>query len=289
MTVENALDIDLLRTFVAVADSHGFAAAGARLGLTQSAVSQKMQRLESQLGLSLFAREGRRKQLTTQGRQLLGYARQLLSLNDETLRALRDDGSSGLLRIGSPPDVDDTILPAVLGHITRSAPNLRVEIHVGRSPHLMAALNRGDLDLAISTRTDPALEGIPLRTSQTVWLCSSQFRYDRRAPVPLVLADEPSIFRRLALQALDEHQVKWHQTYLAPSLVGIKAAVRAGLGITARTTEVLAPDMRTLGEHEGLPRLPDVTYFLWIRRRSINEAAKTAFEMLKGVLERQAI
>ncbi len=69
------LDLDLLRTFVAVADLNTFAAAAAAVCRTQSAVSQQMQRLEQLVGKELFARHGRNKLLTEHGIQLLGYAR----------------------------------------------------------------------------------------------------------------------------------------------------------------------------------------------------------------------
>lgn len=61
------LDLDLLRTFVAVADLNTFAAAAAAVCRTQSAVSQQMQRLEQLVGKELFARHGRNKLLTEQG------------------------------------------------------------------------------------------------------------------------------------------------------------------------------------------------------------------------------
>ena len=79
------LDLDLLRTFVAVADLSTFAAAAAAVCRTQSAVSQQMQRLEQLVGKELFARHGRNKLLTEQGIQLLSYARKILRFNDEAL------------------------------------------------------------------------------------------------------------------------------------------------------------------------------------------------------------
>lgn len=77
------LELDLLRTFVAVADGSTFAAAAESVCRTQSAVSQQMQRLESLIGKELFARQGRNKTLTEAGTQLLNYARRILRINDE--------------------------------------------------------------------------------------------------------------------------------------------------------------------------------------------------------------
>jgi len=280
------LDLDLLRTLVAIDDHETFSAAATELGRTQSAITQQMQRLEEQLGLGLFEKQGRNKLLSRHGTKLLEYARQLLALNDEALRVLREGDLTGSLRIGAPHDVADTMLPALLSHIARASPALRLEIHVGRSPFLMESLRRGEIDLTVSTREDPALDGIVLRTSPTIWVCAADFVYERGTPVPLILADEPSLFRKLALDALKDGGVPWRAAYLAPSLIGIKAAIRAGLGVTARSIDLLGADMRVLGEKDGLPRLPDVSYYLWARPNAVNAVARQVFLMLKATLQR---
>lgn len=275
------LDLELLRTFLALAEHGTFARAGARTGRSQAAVSQQMQRLETCVGVALFEREGRTKQLTAQGRQLLRYARDMLNLNDEAIRALTDSGLSGSLRIGSPQDVADTILPPLLAHIARSAPRLRLDIHIGRSPSLMESLQKGEIDMTISTRENAEFEGIALRTSPSHWISAANFVLSAHQPLPLILIDEPSIFRRIALETLEQHHIEWRQAYGASSLIGAKAAVRAGLGITARGMEMLDTDMRVLGEKDGLPKLPDVTYHLWIRRHAANPVVREAYELIK--------
>jgi len=281
-TMSTTLDLELLRTFVAVVDHHSFAEAGARLSRTQSSVTQHMQRLEQQIGVSLFQKQGRQKQLTEPGRQLLRHARQMLSLNDDALNSLRESSLSGVLRIGSPHDIADTILPPILSHIARSAPKLRLEIDVGRSPFLMDDLHRGKVDMVISTREDSGLEGFALRTSPVWWICSAQYIHVPGEPIPLILVDEPSIYRRYAIEALERANIPWRQAYLASNLIGIKAATRAGLGVTARSMEMLGPDMRVLGEADGLPRMPDVTYHLWIRPNTVNPLARRAYELIRG-------
>jgi DNA-binding transcriptional LysR family regulator len=282
MSTSSTLDLELLRTFLAVVDHHSFAEAGAQLARTQSSVTQHMQRLEQLVGVSLFEKRGRQKQLTEAGLQLLRNARQMLLLNDEALNGLRESTLSGVLRIGSPHDIADTILPPMLSHIARSAPRLRLEIDVGRSPFLMEDLHRGKIDMVISTRQDASLEGFALRTSPVWWICSAQYIHNPGEPLPLILVDEPSIYRRYALEALERANIPWRQAYLASNLIGIKAATRAGLGVTARSMEMLGPDMRVLGETDGLPRLPDVTYHLWIRPNTVNPMVRRAYELIRS-------
>ena len=138
--------------------------------------------------------------------------------------------------------------------------------------------------MTVSNRNDPTLEGVVLRTSPTVWLCSSRYVHDRSKPVPLILVEGPSVFHRLAREALDDACIRWSPSYTASSLIGIKAALRAGLGVTARGIEMVGSDMRMLGVNDGLPRLPDVVYHLFIRKNVINPVTRKVFEMLKSNL-----
>lgn len=283
----NNLDLDLLRTLVTIEKTNTFSGAATALFKTQSAITQQMQRLESQIGCALFQKKGRRRILTAQGQQLADYGRRLLAINDEALRSIGRKQMEGQIRLGAPLDVADTILPPVLTHIARHAPRVRMEIRVDRSPFLMEALESGDIDLTISTRKNPGLTGFALRTSPTAWICAADYVYNKRAPLPLILADEPSIFRKLALEALENTRLTWHINYLAPTLVGIKAAVRAGLGVTARSVEFLGADMRVLGEADGLPPLPPMTYMLWARGDTISPLTIAIYDMLKAHFEQK--
>ena len=281
----NNLDLGLLRTLVTVEKTNTFSGAAAVLFKTQSAISQQMQRLESQIGYPLFEKRGRHRELTAQGKQLAMYARRLLAINEEVLRTLGQQQEEGHILFGATLDVADTILPIVLTHIARHAPKVKLDIQVDRSPALMDLLASGDIDMTISTRDAPGLSSFVVRTSPTVWICAADFPFSRGATLPLILADEPSIFRRLALTALAQSQTQWRINYLAPSLAGIKAAVRAGLGVTARSVEFLGPDMRVLAESEGLPALPLVTYRLLTRKDTINPLVLHIFEMLRTQFE----
>lgn len=280
----NTLDLELLRSLVAIEELGSFAAAAVHLGKTQSAVTQQMQRLEDLIGHPLFDRQGRNKRLTPRGHKLLDYARHLLAINDEAMRSLQQGHLEGVLRIGAPHDVADTMLPPLLAQVARASPLLQLDIHVGRSPFLMESLKRGEIDMTVSNRNDALLDGVILRTSPTVWLCSSSYVHDRSKPLPLILADGPSLFRRLAVDALDGAGIRWSPSYTSSSLIGIKAALRAGLGVTARGVELVGSDLRVLGENDGLPRLPDVAYHLFIRKNVINPLTLKVFEMLKANL-----
>lgn len=275
------LDLELLRTFVRLASSNTFAKAGQQLGRSQSAITQQMQRLEQKVGHPLFQKNGRTKQLTEQGQRLLRYAQDMLALNDDALRAMSTLDEGELMRIGSPHDIADSLLAQLLTQIQRFMPRIRLDIAIDRSPRLIEALHRGELDMTLSTREDRQLKSFIVRKLPTLWLCASHFVYPAQQPLPLVLGDEPSIFRRFAIEALESQRIPWRLAHTASSPVGVKSAVRAGLGITARSIELLGSDVRILGPNEGLPTLPEISYHLCMRPGNINPLASQIFDQLK--------
>ncbi|AIJ46048.1 LysR substrate-binding domain-containing protein [Comamonas testosteroni] len=278
----DTLDLDQLRTLATIARQQSFAAAAVQLGCTQSAITQQMQRLEDKVGHTLFEKQGRQKRLTEHGQRLLGYAQRMLAIHDEAISSLRHHHLEGLVRIGAPHDVADTMLPPVLKEIALKFPGVQIDIHMERSPFLMESLKQGELDLVISNRDDTTFESFALRSSPTVWLCGANYVHDPGKPVPLVLASGPSIFRRLACDALDAADIGWTPRHTCTSLVGIRAALRADLGVTARGVEQLDPGLRVLGSGDGMPPLPDLVYKLYIRSHVVNPITRQVFENLKA-------
>jgi DNA-binding transcriptional LysR family regulator len=276
------LDIELLRTFVAIVERGSFAAGAQTVLRTQSAVTQQMQRLELQIGKRLFSRTGRSKQLTADGLKVLDYARRLLALNDEACVALSGTALSGEVRLGAPHDITDTILPNLLAHFSAQFPDMKIAIHVGRSPHLLQALRQGEIDMTVASSDAPELRALTLRTSPIVWMCAASFQYDATQPLPLIVAADSSYFRRIAIEHLERAGIPWRITYTSPTVVGVRAAVRAGLGVTARTVEMLGNDLRVLGDGSALPRMPDVNFRLYMSSNSSNALARRLFDSLEN-------
>lgn len=88
------LDLDALRSFVTGMECGSFAQAALRLSRSTSAVSAQLKKLESQCGTALVTKQGLHLVLTAEGEKLMSYARRLLALNDETLRALQGCGAA---------------------------------------------------------------------------------------------------------------------------------------------------------------------------------------------------
>lgn len=276
------LDLDLLRTFVAVADLNTFAAAAAAVCRTQSAVSQQMQRLEQLVGKELFARHGRNKLLTEHGIQLLGYARKILRFNDEACMSLMFSNLQGVLTLGASDESADTILPFLLNRISSVYPKLALDVSVKRNAFMVEMLNEHKVDLVVTTHRPGQFDCLTLRTSPTHWYCAAEYVMQKGEPVPLVLLDDPSPFRDMVLTALNEANIPWRLAYVASTLPAVRAAVKAGLGVTARPVEMMSPDLRVLGKSDGLPALPDTEYLLCRNSSSHNELAKVVFEAMEN-------
>ena len=276
------LDLDLLRTFVAGADLNTFAAAAAAVCRTQSAVSQQMQRLEQLVGKELFARHGRNKLLTEHGIQLLGYARKILRFNDEACMSLMFSNLQGVLTLGASDESADTILPFLLNRISSVYPKLALDVSVKRNAFMVEMLKENEVDLVVTTHRPGQFDSLTLRTSPTHWYCAAEYVLQKGEPIPLVLLDDPSPFRDMVLAALNEAGIPWRLAYVASTLPAVRAAVKAGLGVTARPVEMMSPDLRVLGQSEGLPSLPDTEYLLCHNAASNNELAKVVFEAMEN-------
>jgi DNA-binding transcriptional LysR family regulator len=141
-----------LRTFVAIADHGGVARAAARLNMTQSAASRQIGALETELGVLLFDRVGRRVQLTSEGEDLLRRSRRLLEDADslgERARALKT-GQTGVLRVGATPQVIENLLADFLTYYRRRHPGVEVHLVEDGGVHLHGRLERGDVQLTIA-------------------------------------------------------------------------------------------------------------------------------------------
>lgn len=249
-----SIDSELLRSFVAIADYGSFTRAANAVNRTQSAVSMQMKRLEEDVLRSpLFVRDGRNIQLTGEGQLLLGYARRILKLQGEVFTTLRQPHMVGSVRIGTPDDYVMRFLPGILARFSQSFPLVQVEVHCEPSYQLLL---RQDLDLSIVTREPGKEIGQLLRQERFVWAEAQGFSPHEQNPMPLAMFNSGCFCRAWACNALDAIERPYRIAYTSPSLSALFAVVGAGLAVTAQLQSLITPDMRILGEAEGLPTLP---------------------------------
>ncbi len=243
------LDLDLLRCFVLVAEARGFTAAGEALGLTQSAVSLRIKRLEEIVRRPLFRRTSRAVALTRDGETLLGYARRLLALNDEAVRRLVAPPVAGRLRLGVADHFVPRSLAPILARFARTYPEVRLEVEVGRSHELRAKQAEGGLDLVLGKRRDGETTGVPIWTETVVWAAAPDWSAPADRPLPLALLPEGCLFRERALAALARAGLPFEPVFTCDSLLGLAAAAQAGFALTVLGRSGFPP---------GLIEVPDL-------------------------------
>jgi len=144
--------ISELKTFIAVCKHGTFAAAGDRIGLTQSAVSSQIKRLEEALGFELFDRTGRSATLNVAGQTTLPRVEEICALFAKLGELPEDNATRGLLRIGSIASAQPTLLARALEKLRKAFPLVRVHVSPGVSMRLMDELDAGKIDAAVIIR-----------------------------------------------------------------------------------------------------------------------------------------
>lgn len=275
------LDMDALRTFATGIELGSFAKAADRLGRSPSAISLHLRKLEDQIGQTLVRKQGRGLVLTEAGETLIGYARRIVDLNDEARLALGHlAGLEGWVRVGVPQDFAETWLPPLLARFQRAHPKLRVEARVDRGALMADAVEAGTLDLALTWGNLKKQWSAVVAERRLAWIGAPDHRLVAGKPIPLVAFDAPCAFQRRATEALDAAGLPWRHAFATSSLLGVWAAVRAGLGITLRTADAIPPDLREMGPSElGLPDPGSVDLVLH-RARSASDAVGAFADLL---------
>jgi DNA-binding transcriptional LysR family regulator len=268
MTLPQAMDTDLLRAFVLIAEGHSFTQAAAHVGRTQSAVSMQVKRLEEMLGQPVLSRgKGGAVELTPHGQYLLVRARQILALNDEVLTTFRAPQIAGTVRLGTPDDYAFAYIPPILKRFAETHPAVQVDVVCSPSGELMRRLKADEIDLTlISDGHQPSgWPSVQLWRGPLVWVTSTRFAPHRQDPLPLALADrEPFLARGqdcewagAAVRALEKAGRRYRIAYTSASQIGTHAPVLAGLAVTVSTLSWLPEGLRPMRPDEGMPKLPE--------------------------------
>ena len=259
MTNENAylrrpLDLDAVQAFVLVADLNSFTRAAEAIGSTQSAISLKLKRLEDRLGHRLLERTPRRVRLLSEGEAFLSAARELLDAHERALHRRADARLN--LRIGISDQAAGTDLPTLLAKLGAYDRSLCLEVRVGASNGLLAAYDRGDVDVAIVCRDGARGDGERLFVEPYAWCALPGFEWGRGEPLRVASLAPPCTIRARALKTLDDAGVAWAEVFVGGGLPAVVAAAAAGLAVAPLPHRVCPPALVDAGERLHLPRLP---------------------------------
>ena len=281
------LDLNLLKTFVAVVESGSLSNAAPRVGRSQSAVSMQMQRLEEMVGNQLLVRGPRTVTPNAIGEDFLIYARRLLKLSDEAWASVTRPKETGSVRLGVPDDYAAFLLPPVLSRFAAEHPLVTVELICEQSTALVKTLAEGRLALAIVTRLpEQPLEVI--RLERFVWVASPNHVAWQTDPLPVALFEPGCAARMNVLQALGDVDRSYRCTYSSASLLGLIAVVQAGLAVAGLAQRSVPPSLRIIGGNEGLPVLPDLEIGILRNPLSTTPAVERLSDFLRRDLAQQA-
>lgn len=272
------LDIDLLRTFLAVAETRSFTKAAHCVFRTPSAVSMQIKKLEEVLQRPLFIRDSRSVHLTGDGEALTGFARRILALNEEAVRHFRSPPIEGVVRIGAPDDFGTRRLPAILARFAQTHSAVQVDVTMEASKRLLALMNRGELDLTLITlgEDERPADGVEIvAREKLVWAGLTGGCAHRRDPIPLALADFDCSWRVAAFAALENSGLAYRVAYTSPHWAGQRAAILADLAIAPFPVSLIEVPLRRLDERHGLP--PIGGYQMGLKRGPSPGPAASAF------------
>lgn len=280
------LDIDALRALRAIQQHGGVTRAAEALGLTQSAVSHKVKRLEISLDCDLLNRRAGAPMFTSAGQDLLDYAARILGLHDEALLSLTKTDLAGRIQLGLTEDTTCTDLSRILGRFHRLHPQVSVRTKVRMSVVLRSMLDRGELDAAIVQifahevrPTDVVLfrEGL-----HWVKLAGSPLPAD--GPIPFLSFDDDCFYRHWALDIGQDDGALLETVFECSSAAGIVAGVLAGLGVALLSDRHIRPEMEFI--RTQLPSPPDLAYVVRRTRNARNPALDSLIAEVEAEVSR---
>ncbi|MEM9707394.1 MAG: LysR family transcriptional regulator [Pseudomonadota bacterium] len=265
------LELDLLRSLVAIAESGNFSSAAETLGRTPSAVSMQVKRMEDLVGRPLFRRDSRSVSLTRDGHLLLEHGRRLLALNRDVVSRFSKPTLSGEVRLGAPDDVAERFMPRMLRRFADEHPGVTVKVVIDHSDRMIEAVDEGELDLTIVTaeagiRNDPGAEVI--YREPLVWAMMRGGVAIERTPMPLSVWEPGCLWRTQSIEALRAEGRSFEITFESAHTTGQRAAVLADLAVAQLPVSALGDDIVEVPKRHGLPKLPNYALSLYFREKS---------------------
>jgi LysR family hydrogen peroxide-inducible transcriptional activator len=254
-----------LRYFDALARHSHFGRASAACSISQPALSMQIKELEDALGTVLIERGARHIRLTKVGEETARRARDILRAVDELGDFARasHDRLAGRLRLGMIPTIAPYLLPAIMGNLMRTHPELDVHVREALTSKLIVELADGRLDAAIVALpvSEPSLTEVALFSENFLLVRPGEVE----GPVPagetlremrLLLLEEGHCFRDQALSFCNMASPLPREVLDASSLSTLVQMVSAGMGVTL--IPEMAVDVETRRAAVSLVRFADM-------------------------------
>jgi DNA-binding transcriptional LysR family regulator len=294
------MDFDQLTTFLEVAKLGNFSRAGEKVFRSQSAVSAQIRQLEQDYGTKLLDRSGKKVRLTPAGEVLFEYGTRLLTLRDESVRAVADQDKTprGVLAIGANEATCLYVLPDVFAEYRRLYPEVQISIYRNFSRKILERIQLGMLDVGIVTMPvkSPRLIVKRIFRDRLMLMTSPENPLARLKSVPVsAVAEQPIVLPKAGYtrQIMDKlfrpYQSRLRIAMELPSVAMIKTFVAAGMGVSL-ISESFARNERRLGEVFLVP-LADVDLWrdlgmVYDEDRTLPRAAVEFIELVRNRMAR---
>jgi DNA-binding transcriptional LysR family regulator len=275
------INIALLRSFVAVAETGRMTTAARVVNLSQGAVSQQIKRLESLFQVNLFERAADAARLTRDGEKLIAQAHRLIALNDDVLEQMQQADFSGEVRLGVPHDIVGKLMPPILRRFSQEHPNVLVTLVSETTRSLKAALSERKVDLTLMTESEPGKREQLLLTDRLIWVGSKGGDAWRRRPVAVALGQEGCAFRAVAIRALTKSGIEWRPICQVGSLEPVFATLEADMAVAPFLFHTV-PDRVEVLPDGCLPPLPAFHINLRLPAKGVT---KVASELARHIRE----
>lgn len=258
MAASARLEVEAMRTALAIAETGSVTRAAERIGRTPAAVSMQLRKLEETLGRRLFERARSGMRPTAEGERLLPHARRLIDAERAARDAFMLSGLQGRVRIGVIEDFGCTRLAEVLRAFSACHPDVVVEAIMGPSRRLGPMLDDDELDLAVISpgaavewRADDQL----VNEEPLVWATGRTNGPDPWAqrPIPIAVTTEGCAWRRASLNALDRAGLPYRVVFRSDFGEALIASASAGLSVTVLPLSRITDSLRMVGEDQGAP------------------------------------
>jgi DNA-binding transcriptional LysR family regulator len=282
------IPIELLRTFIAIADLGNFTKAAQDLELTQPAISAQMKRLQQLMGGEIFVKSPTGFSVSAKGSMLEMYARRILALNDQVMAFAGAAPDEQTVRLGIQSIFADRVLTDVIHDCTAAYGASRVQFACDSGPGFAKRLASGYVDLAfVVAPLELKLNVLSEWTERYVWACAPGFVLDDDGPMPLIVRAE-GFLDRLAIEAMDQKEMPYRIAFSATDMTARTAAALADVGILAVPERAL-PAQLVVADDPRLPRLPDLRVGVFYRDGfDVGRIRKLAEAFVAAVKPRQS-
>ncbi|MEM1369514.1 MAG: LysR family transcriptional regulator [Cyanobacteria bacterium P01_H01_bin.15] len=248
MADEIPFTLDQLRILAAIAHEGSFKRAADSLFVSQPAVSLQVQNLEKQLNVPLFDRGGRRAKFTEAGQLLLDYCEKIITLCQETCRAIEDlqNLQGGTLIVGASQTTGTYLLPRMIGQFRQLYPDVSVQLQVHSTRRTSWGVANGQVDLAIIGGEVPSelqetLEIIPYAQDELALILPAGHELAQVEAIDkedlytlhFITLDAQSTIRKVIDKVLTRYEIDTKRFTIEMelnSIEAIKNAVQSGLG-----------------------------------------------------------